>query len=44
MEETQIEAPIVVCEMCNAENAPMGRLGFLWHYCCRACGWHYSAS
>jgi hypothetical protein len=31
------------CPMCGEINEPSGVLGARIHYCCRACGWWYSA-
>jgi hypothetical protein len=36
-------APVVPCVLCNTENAPIGKLGLLWHFRCRACGMGYNA-
>lgn len=30
------------CPICGYTNAPIGALGNLLHYCCRACGMWYS--
>jgi transposase-like protein len=30
------------CPACGTANAPIGTLGKLKHYTCRACGWWYS--
>ena len=43
MEHDEQTGPIVSCIICNAENAPIGTLGMLWHYNCRQCGMWYSA-
>jgi transposase-like protein len=31
------------CPVCGEENEPMGVLGRLAHFCCRACGAWFSA-
>lgn len=28
---------------CGHHDEPVGQLGQLWHYCCRACGWWYTS-
>lgn len=30
------------CPCCNGQAAPLGQLGRLVWYCCRACGWQFS--
>ena len=39
-----MENEIRSCPMCNHDNAPMGIMGNLMHYSCRACGMAYSAT
>lgn len=33
---------MAACPQCREANTPMGSLGRVNHYRCRACGWWYS--
>jgi len=41
-QEDDIEDQVlIICPSCFYENAPIGRLGAVLHFCCRYCGLWY---
>jgi len=42
LEDNFEDGIISECPMCGEDNAPIGSLGGVLHFRCRACGWMYS--
>lgn len=42
-DDTQLIESASPCPVCDTNNLPIGRLGTLEHYTCRACGLWYNS-
>ncbi len=41
-DDEPVEERLEECPVCGEVNGPIGKLGRLLHFCCRACGMWYS--
>lgn len=42
MFDDELTEELRFCPSCSEENAPIGRLGAVLHFCCRYCGIWYN--